>query len=238
MLAVSYTCICTFLGGYFVHIDSLVSPAAALHESTSYSPKPKLQQMDEISHSPRIAHKQGNPPVVRVIRLSAQLSAGPAPSPCEGRLMMPCAWAQADWLQGIFGVTFFRDGPHGHAACAGIHALHGARCKGLTAVLCNCSGAGCKGSRTSPTSATPHPVCCACSTPTATTAAGWTCPACPPCRPARLASPTPSNSTAMPPVPAHVDPCQQVGSAALSCALATDATPSLLQQRPFSRTAL
>ena len=35
VLAVSYTCICTFLGGYFVHIDSLVSPAAALHDSMS-----------------------------------------------------------------------------------------------------------------------------------------------------------------------------------------------------------
>ena len=31
VLAVSYTCICTFLGGYFVHIDSLVSPAAVFH---------------------------------------------------------------------------------------------------------------------------------------------------------------------------------------------------------------
>ena len=29
VLAVSYTCICTFLGGYFVHIDSLVSSSSS-----------------------------------------------------------------------------------------------------------------------------------------------------------------------------------------------------------------
>ena len=47
VLAVSYTCICTFLGGYFVHIDSLVSSAAALHGSRLFALTQMLQQSVE-----------------------------------------------------------------------------------------------------------------------------------------------------------------------------------------------
>ena len=47
VLAVSYTCICTFLGGYFVHIDSLVSSAAALYGSRLFALTQMLQQSVE-----------------------------------------------------------------------------------------------------------------------------------------------------------------------------------------------
>ena len=43
VLAVSYTCICTFLGGYFVHIDSLVRPSCTSASKHIYSAKPMLQ---------------------------------------------------------------------------------------------------------------------------------------------------------------------------------------------------